>query len=367
MRPTGNAVIACPRCHRWNGVRAVCLYCGVPLPPPSEEGVPESKEGPKASTPGDPTLPPSPEAIVSSQISPSPSDSGVYGRSSGLFAALPPPVTENDLVRGRGTFGKRSAPARLLLVPDRSYLRALPWLRIRLSETLSLDTYTAAMLLQRDVPAFLKEFPSTEEAEPKAQRLLSLGIRTCLLTPEGMLAYGPPVPITSCRLGIHKMIFQTGQGEREVLTGEVARAVLGEIRPPPGGAQTIEAKGFLGRPQRSLSSRSLSDIQGASWIMDLFLKGGPPILRLRADAFDYHCLGPERGVSAWRNLQAVLGLLQATLGGFPEDRAFRKVVQTPEVWQGKDDVETPLPLPEEVAFTEYGIVLDRAARVREPG
>ncbi|MCK6526628.1 hypothetical protein L6R50_03455 [Myxococcota bacterium] len=339
-------LISCPSCQRPNGPRPRCLYCGAPLPsadPEASGGAPEAetrREGGGAPSPGSPF--PAPQAP-------------------------PPPPAVPDLLRGLGPFGRRRAAARLVLVPDPAYGRSLPWLKVRLFETLGIDAYTATLLLQRDVPCLLREVADAADARARAERLAERGIRTVLLTPEGVAPYASPRGVDSCRIGLHRVLLDSGGQPVEVSAGAVSRVVLGEIRPPPAGPQTREVKGPLFTRSTQIEPRAFADIQTPYWLADLHIAGGPPFLRIRADSFDYGCLGPERGISAWHNLNVLVARLQAVLGDFPIDKSFRKVAQvSPERPPPTDEADAGAGRGEEVAFTEYGMLLDLCARSAAP-
>lgn len=250
-----------------------------------------------------------------------------------------------------------------MLVPDPAYARSLPWLKVRLFETLGLDAYTATLLLQREVPCLLREVPDADDARSKAEKLAERGIRTVLLTPEGVAPYASPRVVDSCRIGLHRVLLASGGPSVDVAAGTVSRVVLGEIRPPPAGPVTREVQGPLFTRRSQVEPRPFADIQSPYWLADLHLADGPPFLRIRADSFDYRCLGPERGISAWHNLNVLVARLQAVLGDFPIDKSFRKVAPiSPDRLPPADEADGGAARGEEVAFTEYGMLLDLCAR-----
>jgi hypothetical protein len=256
---------------------------------------------------------------------------------------------ETLLRRGGGPLGSREAAARLFLLPDPAHRAGLPWLRHRLAQATGLDLYTAARLLQKDVPACL-EAGSEDEVQVAEERLAGSGLRTFTWRYEpGTL----PLPV-ECRT-IHieggRYTASHADGEEQLRREDLILAVQGTLEPDREVIPFQPERDRWGRFQ-PVEARTLVEGALATEVVDLIRRVGPP-LRIRADRFDFRGLGEERTLSARKNLV----LLVDHLGPppVPRDGAFRHLghVSGPPNQGG--------PSRREVEFTEYVLLLRAAA------
>ncbi len=403
-------VIHCPNCGRPNGTRFPnCMYCGTELPPPEEvDGAGEGAEGGEAGEPAladrvDPALlaslperfrsalqggttssrkqsPPSgPPPAVEAPRRPRPTLS-VPDPLDPMDVPEPMSVDDEDwsdeqeavatdkyeevasdapmapLMRGRGLWGPRGATARVLLLPDEAYRRKIPWLRARLHNQLGLDAYTCNMYLQRDVPVFLKEFPTEEEAQQLADNLADGGMRVLTLTRHMVEEF--PVAFRAARVELKGLDIRFEGAEGEALTLErslLEVAVFGEIAPPERPPGPLVERTFWGtKPTRK--GRAFEDVEVPYWMMELIVAPPGPNVRIRADAFDFAFLRSEGPRSSLLSLRKLPEVLAAPGSEIAIDDQFKRLPRnrperTPDADPGPSEWSE-----EELLFAEYAMI-----------
>lgn len=262
------------------------------------------------------------------------------------------------MTRGAGPFGRREAPARLILMPDPAYRGHVQWLRHRLCQALGLDLFTSGQVLQRDVPAFLGSADTFEEAEALADTLRDGGLRILTIDRDGWLDDALPEPVVAATAEGACVRFYRADGSdllcpRDDLswaaTGEIAPDPVPPPSPPDGGRKPAEKP-----PPRSL------EIEGGPYlVMDILRRSTRRPIRIRSDDFDFSCLGDGRTLAAALNLRVLLGwVAQDPEMPLPLDEHFRRVPHVAAGPAAEAAVASRTVPSREVEFTEYVLLVD---------
>lgn len=271
-----------------------------------------------------------------------------------------------ELGRGRGPFGPRSAPMRLLLVPSAAYAEADEGLRRSLAQLLDIDLYTAGAHLRRAWPSFLSAPEHVEEGERLAESLRGAGFRILVVEGAAWATDHLPIPISTLErgggAGCWRFVDEDGHGH-DVTSDDFRWAAVGEITedlPERPTSQDRNRWGLAQRPPTGALERSA----GSYVLLDLFRSSSSRALRIRTDQFDFNCLGESRSLSSAVNLKSLLERLSPSAGPVLRvDNAFRRVPHLPPrptlVAQAGARARA---LSREAEFTEYVLLLDRAHR-----
>ena len=342
----------CPACDRPSPHQyRSCMYCGASLPASEGDGgdqavavvqVPDSLPEPDAS----PAVPAAQDTLVSS---------GFERAQSDLLSALG---------RSRGPFGPRQAPYRLLLMPAPGNREGAHWLMHRLADRVGIDLYTARSHLNRPVPSFLSESADLEVLTAVATSLQEAGLSITIISRDSWLTDALPTAVigVSCEPGDDDCTFVIQDGSSlRVARASLAWACMAHIEPrrSQGGGDRGE------EGSASLSVPSLSRDSGSFQLLDIMRSDSRSPLRLRADRFDFTCLGEERGISADQNLRTLLQWLPPEPERrIPLDEHFKRVasVATDKARDGAEGATGGALLAREVEFTEYGLILDHFRR-----
>lgn len=258
-----------------------------------------------------------------------------------------------SLLRGRGPWGPRDAQARLLLLPDPTYRQRLPWLRARLHNLLGLDAYTATLYLQRTFPVYLQQFDSPEEAEELAGELDRGGLGALVLTRTMVQSHPRAIVVRRVVVEDELLLFiLDGEGE-ELLTvpkGALEAAFTAEIKPVEDQEKPLMERSFWRNTPRP--SLSFEEVGSPYWVLDLVTSD--TIVRVRADEFDFSCLGKDRGPSTLFNLRT---LPQALSGReLVADDLFKRVPQVKREAIPEADEAPDEPSEEVTLFDEYVMI-----------
>lgn len=108
----------------------------------------------------------------------------------------PPPGADEALLHrlaaGEGPFGPRAGPARLILLPDESYLRHLDVFQAVLKSALGLPSEASGRLLQRCWPGLLATHADPAMLRPLEARLREAGLRPLLVANSTWSRAGAP-------------------------------------------------------------------------------------------------------------------------------------------------------------------------------
>ncbi len=290
--------------------------------------------------------------------------------------ALSPPSRESSeyeavrvalrtaLSRSRGPFGPRDAPYRLLLMPSVGNREGAHWLMHRLADRVGIDLYTAKSHLNRVVPSFLAASEEREKLELMAIPLREAGLSVCLLERDKWLRDSLPVPVISASLDekTQDCVFVAGDGgSLRVDRGSLSWASMARIEPRRPSLASAAEDDSRGAPR----TPSLARDSGSFQLLDILRSDCSGALRLRADRFDFSCLGEQRTISAEMNLRRVLKWLSLEPERcMPLDECFRRVpaVAMDKVSDGLEGASGGLLMAREVEFTEYVLLLDYCNR-----
>ncbi len=349
-----NALRLCPNCDRPspNQYRS-CMYCGASLPAAHGD---DGEEADAVAVPA-----PSSEQDSSPALAPVQStvDSPEFERlRAGLLSALS---------RSRGPFGPRQAPYRLVLLPAVGNREGAHWLMHRLADRVGIDLYTARSHLNRLVPSFLTESADRQALEGVAMSLREAGLVVTIIASDSWLQSALPTPVigVACDEGGSHCTFVAGDGDSlRVDRATLAWACMAHIEPRRSqGAGEVGDDGSA-----TLSVPSLSRNAGSFQLLDIMRSDCRSALRLRADCFDFSCLGDERSISAEQNLRSLLRWLSPDPERIiPLDECFKRVpsVATDKMGDGLLGAAGGALLAREVEFTEYALILDRLRRELE--
>lgn len=407
-------VIECPNCGRPNGTRfPTCMYCGTELPPPEEvePGAGGEDDGEVLSQGMKPELlaalpermraafvggatssrrqsPPSwpPPAVERPRPGPSLDVPASFDPTD-----LPEPMSVDDevwvddqeavatdkyreveesasvspLLRGRGPWGPRGAPARVLLLPAPTYRRKVPWLRARLHNQLGLDAYTCNMYLQRDVPVFLKEFPTEEEAQQLAENLADGGMRVLCLTRHAVEEFPAAFRATRADVKGLEIRFEGSEGQRLTLDRSLLQvAVFGEITPPaPPSGPLVERSFWRVKPARA--GRSFDEVDVPYWLLEFIVATPGPNVRLRADDFDFSFLRSEGPRSSLLSLRKLPELFSAPGAEIEIDDQFKRLPRIKREVAPAGAVEMAWS-EEELLFAEYTLIESMSRQIPLP-
>ena len=265
------------------------------------------------------------------------------------------PSTERPgpLLRGRGPWGPRSAEARLLLLPDPSYRHRLPWLRARLNNLLGLDAYTANLYLQRTFPVFLAHYDDRAQADEVAAELDRGGMGVLVLTRAMVMAHPRAVVVAGAVVEDELVLFSV-DGEPEQLLSvprdAIEAAFTGEIKPAESPDQPLVERSFWrNKPRPSLS---FEEIGNPYWILDMVTPSA--IVRVRSDAFDFDCLGEDRGPSSLFNLRTLPAALSSD--ELVADDLFKRVPRVKHEASSEAAADPDQPAGEVTLFDEYVMI-----------
>ena len=272
------------------------------------------------------------------------------------------PVTESPLAEalsnGIGPFGDRAALCRLVMLPDKGYRARVHFLQHRLSQTLQIDLFTARQFLQRAVPTCLASGEDRLELESMTEHLKAGGVTAVIVDRDSWLQDTTPVEAieaTGPAPGPVDFNLTDGSAVR-IYRADIAWAAVGRIEPEPGSALTTT------EPDASLSME-----MGAGRPYDvlyLLRYGSRRPLRIRADHFDFECLGADKGFAAAVNLRDLLGWLAAG----PDqpvrfDDCFKRVTRMHGNAARGDVSDEAAAIPTaELEFSEYVLLLDTHGR-----
>ncbi len=289
-------------------------------------------------------------------------DSGDPDEGPGEGGTSDGPPARSGLLRGGGAFGPRHSVARVLLLPDPSYQRRIPWLRARLHGQLRLDAYSCNLYLQREFPVFLAGYPSEEEARTLGTNLADGGMRVLVLTRSMVEDYPPPFRAVAARLGHDAVEFADASGARyRVARRHVERAIVGEIHPPDAEDRPPPDRPFSGGLPRP--GRSVDEVVSGYWALQLVVSPpGAPVL-VRADEFDFECLGPHRGASSLINLRRLPEVVGSPRRPPVVDDLFKRIPRASQAAAPEGRGPGSTPTPEEVLFAEYAMIQAYASRV----
>jgi hypothetical protein len=271
------------------------------------------------------------------------------------------PITA-ALMRGGGPFGPRDHSYRLILLPEEEYRSKVHWLRHRLADTTGADLYTAAQMLNKEVPAFL--FGSDDEAEvyERAEHLRAGGLSVLVLDPSRRRHEIEPLYVTSADgAATGPVSFTTAGGAViEVKRGGFAWACLGNIEPDGDRSARVRDRSFTGR---TVPDRPTFDAAAGPYVLlDLFLTLATQPIRLRSDRFDFGCLGPARELAATLNLRKMLSWLSPDPSTpLPLDERFKRVAHLRVAASQGGDGDLAVPQ-RELEFTEYGMIVNAQHR-----
>jgi hypothetical protein len=237
----------------------------------------------------------------------------------------------------------------------------------RLADRVGIDLYTAKSHLNRLVPSFLTESADRQVLEEMATPLREAGLVVAIIARDAWLQSALPTPVigASCDDGDPHCTFQVlGGNSLRVDRATLSWACMGHIeRRRPQGAGEFGDDGSGGQPPSTLSRDG-----GSFQLLDIMRSDCRSPLRLRADRFDFSCLGEERGISAEQNLRTLLRWLSPDSERIiPLDEHFKRVasVATDKMRDGLEGAAGGGLLAREVEFTEYGLILDRFRRELE--
>jgi hypothetical protein len=412
-------VIHCPNCERPNGTRfPTCMYCGTELPPPEEgaDGAGENGagggDGGAALDEGiDPELLAAlPERMRSAFLGgatssrsqsppsgPAPAVERPRRKPSIDIPAsfdptdLPEPMSVDDedwgedqevaatdsyrevddrsaispLLRGRGPWGPRGAPARVLLLPAPSYRRKVPWLRARLHNQLGLDAYTCNMYLQRDVPVFLAEFPTEEGAQQLAENLTDGGMRVLCLTRHQVEEF--PIAFRATRADVKGLDirFEGVEGQSLTLDRSLLQvAVFGEIMPPTTPTGPLVERSFW-RVKPARAGRSFDEVDVPYWLLEFIVAPPGPNVRLRADDFDFSFLRSEGPRSSLLSLRKLPEMFAAPGAELENNDQFKRLPRIKREVAPEGAVEMAWS-EEELLFAEYTLLESLARQIPLP-
>lgn len=282
------------------------------------------------------------------------------------ISSAPPPTSEGPITRalrrGGGPFGPRDLAHRLILLPSDGYRSKVHWLRHRLADTTGMDLYTAAQTLSKEVPSYL--FGSNEQAdvEERAEHLRQGGLSVLVLGHDHDGADIEPIYVTEAwgdRAG--PVTFKTWNGALiEVKRTGFAWACLGEIPPDGDRKPLVRERGFRGR---EVPDRPTFDASAGPYILlDIFLTRAEQPIRIRADRFDFGCLGTLRELAATLNLRKMLKWLPPEDGPpLPMDEHFKRLPALRSSAATTPEGEVPI-RHREIEFTEYGLIVNAQRR-----
>jgi len=260
------------------------------------------------------------------------------------------------LLKGGGVWGPRNSLARILLLPDPSYKKRVPWLRARLSAQLGLDAYSCNMYLQRDFPVFLAGYDSENEAQQMAENLIDGGMRILVLT-RSMVADQPPAFLaTAAQLEGDSIRFVSADRTSRVLPRDkIEQAIFAEIKPPASPIQPLVERNFWGTKGRE--GKRMDEVLSPYWAVEFVVSPPGAPIRARADMFDFSCLGNRRVPSSLINLRALPAHFAPQGQTIPADDLFKRVPRA----QGADARVQPVEgeeywTPEELLFAEYTLL-----------
>lgn len=173
-----------------------------------------------------------------------------------------------------------------------------------------------------------------------------------------------PVPVVgvSCEEGSRHCTFVVSDGSTlPVDRASLAWAALARIE--PRRALSVSDAGEDGAA--SSSAPPLSRDSGSYQLLDILLSEHRGAVRLRADRFDFSCLGEARSISAEMNLRAMLSWLSPDpQHRIPLDECFRRVpaVAVDRSRDSLDGASGSGLAAREVEFTEYVLILNHCNR-----
>jgi hypothetical protein len=234
----------------------------------------------------------------------------------------------------------------------------------RLAAQVGIDLYTARSHLNRQVPSYLAESEHRDNLEAMTVPLREAGLLVAIVSRDSWLKDALPVPVVaaSCDETSAHCTFETADGGTLLVDrASLAWAALARIEPrrPLSVSDAAEDGVTSSSPSR------LSRDSGSYQLLDILLSDRQSPLRLRADRFDFSCLGEARSISAEMNLRAVLRWLspdpQRTI---PVDEFFRRVPAV-AVDRARDSIDGSSSSglsAREVEFTEYVLILNQCNR-----
>ncbi len=237
-------------------------------------------------------------------------------------------------------------------MPDKSHQDGVPWLKHRLVQAVGTDLYTAARDLRRDVPALLAASDDVPALIGIRNQLRASGLRCFVVEAERWGEARLPIPVTGADLDADPVVFTAEQGPLPVPRETLRLAVRGAVDPDREVVPFQPERDNWGRfiPQ---GARTMDQAALGTDILDLLRHGGPPI-RIRADDFDFRCLGARTDLSARLNLRRLVEALGRPDAPLAVDDAFRRVGHVP----GPPPGEAVRHSRREVEFTEYVLLLD---------
>lgn len=253
--------------------------------------------------------------------------------------ALPPdalPLVE-VLSRGRGPFGPRDAPLRLVLLPDPDYKRRSSQLKHRLKAVLDIDLYTGVLFLHRRIPTHLAAGSDVAGLRTAATELRRAGLRVLLIDRDRWLEGAMPRRLASLR------------GDRP---GPVTATTI------DGQPITLERSGIEAAVFGTVPADE--DVgQRAFWLLDLLVWRERAPLRIRSDEVNLDFLG-DGNFAAPRTIarNLVAWLAEDPTRPPPIDDNFKHVPDSAR------SVRSPNPEihPVEGDFTEYVLLHDLGRR-----
>ena len=339
----------CSNCNRPSPDQYVsCMYCGGPLAAAQTD----QSSGAEALGSAEP-LAEEPE-VLGQELQPS-VRSDVDLRRADLLSALS---------RSRGPFGPRSAAYRLILIPAPANREGAHWLMHRLAAQVGIDLYTARSHLNRQVPSFLAESEHRGHLEEMAAPLREAGLLVTIISRTSWLDDALPVPVVaaSCDGADTDCTFVVADGGKLLVNrASLLWAALARIEPRrPLSVSDAQEDGVV-----SSSPSPLSRDSGSYQLLDILLSDRQYALRLRADRFDFSCLGEARSISAEVNLRALLSWLSHDPQQMiPVDELFRRVPAV-ALDKSRDRVDGSSASglsAREIEFTEYVLILHQFNR-----
>jgi hypothetical protein len=267
----------------------------------------------------------------------------------------------NALTRGGGPFGRRESAARLILLPHPDYRGKAHWLRHRVSDATGVDLYTAAQILQRDVPSCLLMADTFEEAETAAGHLRGGGLQVLTIARTEWLDDALPEPVVSAEIGDDGgVVFVRPDGTLlTVERADLRSGYIGQIAPDVAKMAMVPETDKRWGVAIAPTGRNLNVGSGPFVVMDLLRASTRRPIRLRSDDFNFECLGEERGLSAVLNLRTLSRLLSPDPDApMPLNDRFKRVSHVTGLpTEGGDSRGRPLTR-REVEFTEYVLLSD---------
>jgi hypothetical protein len=270
---TENKVIACPSCNRNNGVhRMTCIYCGANLP------VEPGRETEKL-----PALRPLEEAELGFNLICFPADS----------------------------------------LADDSALREI--------ETVTrLDSQQVAELMRANLPVPIARPQSREDADIFYKRLLSVGVRTTIIPDEELSVQVLPFRVRRIKpLGDTLELWSNELTHPELVRwSDISLFVFAAIRYTQISTQEETRSRRTGRELKDLNETVRDE-----FLFDFFDGRTTRHFRIRAESFDYTCLGQNRSILASENYRTLERWMLENAPKAIVSRDFRQISRALEpVW-----------------------------------